>query len=105
MGSGSGWNRGGNGSWNTWIHIAVVFNGATSVTNYINGTAGGWDLATVPNITGANTSNVAYVGGAGGKIATLQVYNTVLTQAQIKQNCLAQEHRFTATAQSICGAP
>ena len=103
---------------NLWNHIAVTIkpgSGNTATGSiYINAgppvTASGLDALTT------NTNNLAYIGYGGTlaptdlakfSIATMQVYNTALTLQQIKQNCLAQEARFTLTpgTGSLCAAP
>lgn len=50
---------------------------------------------------GQESSGYYYTGSMG----PVMVWNTSLSAQQVKQNCLAQEHRFTSTPQSICGSP
>jgi len=92
------------GSTSQWSHVVGVQNG-TSQTLYVNGTSVGTASASVSFSSGA--LNIGQKSGTyfNGKIATLRIYSTSLTQQQVKQNCLAQELRFTSTPQSICAAP
>ena len=79
------------------------------MTLYKNGAlVGGTPTATSIATQNARTLQLGASGGIGGltgKIAIVQVYSRALSINEIKQNCLTQEHRFTATPQSICAAP
>ena len=101
---------------NTWMHVAATITGTTG-TIYVNGSVGTAAQYPNPNSIDAvnvNTSGTAFLGYNAntnaffnGSVALAQIYNTALTQQQIKQNCLAQEARFTATpgTGSLCAAP
>lgn len=100
-------------SLNTWQHIAasITPNGTNAnVAFYINGAAAGIGSTRRPNNL---TRQLNYLGKShwGGdafyqdRYGIARIYNAPLTAQQIKQNCLAQEARFTSTLQSICGAP
>ncbi len=127
--SGSGGGQGGanmaatnSGLSTGWTHVGVVVGGGTG-TIYFNGNVGtsclglcgGWTNLVNPGSVslGTATANSSLIGSynsstfMGGSIAAIQVYNTALTQQQIKQNCLAQEARFTATpgTGSLCANP
>ncbi len=96
----------------TWQQLAGTWDGTTARV-YLNGVLGttatvnGWlpGATTTPTLCiGHNCNGTQYWNAS---IATVQIYNTALTQQQIKQNCLAQEKRFTATPGigSLCSAP
>jgi hypothetical protein len=100
----------------TFHHYAFVFNkgaaAASEAIPYVDGTA----ISYSKRLQSENTNNfgLSYLypmsraqssNFGAGKLGIMRVYNTALTAQQIKQNCLAQEGRFTSTAQSICGAP
>ena len=89
-----------------WHHLVFVGT-STMQTLYIDGSVA---VASPGTYSGISTGSNAYFGGASGTLFTgslgpMMVWNVPLTAAQVKQNCLAQEHRFTATPQSICAAP
>jgi len=82
-----------------WFYITAVKNGSGSSKQvYINGISEGSTSATSaaltanPNIAiGGNTLDSRYFNG---KIANTQIYNRVLTLAEIQQNYNAQKSRF-----------
>lgn len=84
----------------TWIHLAMVFNGTTA-TIYINGSVLG-TITGIANNFGANTGKFrvgatdVFSGGFGlkGFTSIVRVYNAALTQAQVQQNYNAQRARF-----------
>jgi hypothetical protein len=101
-----------------WHHFAgvVTTNTATAAGNnislYIDSASDAATYGPVTNPYGGNSANYPIRLGQRmgtnfytGSIANMQIYNRALSAQEIKQNCLAQEGRFTATAQSICGAP
>ena len=96
----------------TWQQFAGTWDGTTARV-YRNGALGttvtgnGWlpGATTTPTLCIGRSCNGTQYWNAS--IATVQIYNTALTQQQIKQNCLAQEKRFTTTpgTGSLCAAP
>jgi hypothetical protein len=82
-----------------WFYITAVKNGSGSSKQvYVNGISEGSTSATSaaltanPNIAiGGNTLDSRYFNG---KIANTQIYNRVLTLAEIQQNYNAQKSRF-----------
>lgn len=84
-----------------WYHLAAVWNGS-SVTFYINGISDG---TVALSATIVDDGKATYVGGrflgAGtgadafnGNIASVQMYNRVLSASEITQNYNAQKSRF-----------
>ena len=100
-------NAGHNGAWNTvvgtttlslntWYCGAVTFNTTTGWRLYLNGVLEDTDSSTT-TFTGTGDIQVArYQGGNNfsGRIAIAQVYNRVLSDAEILQNFNAQKSRF-----------
>jgi hypothetical protein len=96
----------------SWQQLAGTWDGTTAKV-YLNGALGttvtgnGWlpGATTTPTLCIGRSCNGTQYWNAS--IATVQIYNTALTQQQIKQNCLAQEKRFTTTpgTGSLCAAP
>lgn len=82
-----------------WFYITAVRNGSSSSKQvYVNGISEGSTSATSaaltanPNISiGANSGDSRYFNG---KIANTQIYNRVLTLAEIQQNYNATKSRF-----------
>jgi hypothetical protein len=97
----------------SWAHVGWVFDSNKKTTLYINGSldtsavdnASGQSMGTGNDMIGANYDSGSITKYFNGSISALQLYNAELTAKELKQNCLAQEGRFTSTAQSICGAP
>jgi hypothetical protein len=58
-----------------------------------------------PITVGARSSTGGTTTYYPGSITVIQVYNRNLTAQEVKQNCLAQERRFTNTPTSICSSP
>jgi hypothetical protein len=90
-----------------WHHLAYSFSGTTS-TLYLD--ASQKNTATQTLSTGSSNLYIgSNSGGAGayaqGSIAIVQIYSRDLSANEVKQNCLAQEGRFTSSPQSICGTP
>jgi hypothetical protein len=91
-----------------WHHASYVV-GPSGGTLYVDGT----QVSTLAWIgtPGATSSSLNVVIGnysgnvLPGSLATLQIYDRNLSAQEVKQNCLAQEKRFTNTPQSICAAP
>jgi hypothetical protein len=99
----------------TWHQVAVTYNSAVAggtLLIYRDGNLVAGPVTSVATPAGGNSS-LTQIGAFNssttllfrGSIAAIQVYNSALTLQQIKQNCLAQESRFTNTPQSICAAP
>ena len=93
---------------NTWVHVAVTYNGVggtsanAGVTFYVNGVSQAVTLLdTGTYVAMENLGSLVRIGNradteyAEGSIANLQIYNRVLSQAEIKQNINAQRSRFT----------
>lgn len=79
----------------TWYHTCVTKNGAVA-KNYINGSPIGVDR-TVANPKAAYSSNIYFYeayGGASMQIDGLQVYNRVLSNAEVLQNYTALRGRY-----------
>jgi hypothetical protein len=85
---------------NTWYHAVGTYDGSFRKI-YLNGVLDG-QLATTGNITSTTSSLVIgdYLPGPGatyawnGRIASTQIYNRALTQAEITQNFNALRGRF-----------
>jgi hypothetical protein len=82
---------------NTWQHIGMTMTG-TTVAHYLNGNANGG--GTLSTTVGDNGSSV-YIGNRGdnftdmnGRIASTQIYNRALSQAEVLQNYNAVKSRF-----------
>jgi hypothetical protein len=92
----------------TWSHLVVTMSG-TTVTHYKNASANGSGTLTTTIGDAGRTLRVGtrddLINKFKGSMAISRIYNRALTSQEIKQNCLAQERRFTNTPQSICGAP
>lgn len=95
-----------------WHYLTGVKNG-NSLTVYVDA---GSPATSTASYTGNFTSTHSVQIGAFGtsyyptaSVAIVQIYSSALSLAQIKQNCLAQEPRFTATpypsGSNICGVP
>jgi hypothetical protein len=98
-----------NDSISGWTHIAVVSSSAADMKLYVNGVLK--DTATQTaraRILKSHFLGKKFSCGMNyfiGKLAIFQAYNRALSLEELKRNCLAQEGRFTSTAQSICAAP
>jgi hypothetical protein len=82
---------------NTWYHGAVTFSTTSGFAMYQNGVA----VGTNPSTATFTGGNIVYVGAYNaaqnlltGRVAVAQVYNRVLSQAEITQNFNAQKGRF-----------
>lgn len=84
---------------NTWINACLVFNRASNVVGYINGTSVGSDsiasnagsLATASNLViGAYPSSWWFPG----KISSASIYNRALSSNEIQQNFNAMRGRY-----------
>jgi hypothetical protein len=83
----------------TWNHIVCTYGSGTKKI-YVNGV----QIATQTGITGTipTVTTGLFMGAYGpgtsyfinGRIAVSRVYNTVLTQAEVTQNYIAQKDRF-----------
>jgi hypothetical protein len=97
-----------NGAWSTvnyspgnmtgrWWCGAVTFNTSTGWVLYLNGSVVDTDASTT-TFTGGNAVRIAAYNNASnlfnGKIAVAQVYNRVLSSAEIQQNYNAVKTRF-----------
>jgi hypothetical protein len=94
-----------------WHYLALTRNSSKLLSIYSDT---GTPATATDTMTGATTVDQVRIGdesrntsitNMNGKIAVVHIYNRALTAQELKQNCLAQEGRFTSTAQSICGAP
>ncbi|MBT3984275.1 MAG: hypothetical protein HOE90_23165 [Bacteriovoracaceae bacterium] len=92
-----------------WQHLVFTWDG-TFAFSYLNG------VKSINNDTSTgNTIAVSgwdaflgYINGLDyfeGDMGPMIMYRTNLNDAEVRQNCLAQEGRFTAVPQSICAAP
>ena len=84
-------------SLNTWYFGAVTFNTTTGWKLYVNGTSESTSSSTSTFNGGSEILVGAYGTGSnvfGGRIAIAQVYNRVLSDAEILQNFNAQKSRF-----------
>ena len=83
----------------SWAHITVTHDSGSNVVMYKNGaalttaTAVGSVISGTSNLNiGGDTNNTRYFNGI---IATVMMYNRVLSQAEISQNCKAQQSRYS----------
>ncbi len=70
---------------NTWFYIGVTKNGATA-TSYVNGTSLGTSTVSSPKTRGNAAITLFPYYAAPAQIGCVQVYNNVLTAAQVEQN-------------------
>lgn len=85
-------------SLNSWQHLAVVHSGST-VTFYKNGSAIGSSNSITAPSSGSGTSatignNASGTNNFDGKIASVRLYNSVLTAKQIRQLYDATKGRY-----------
>jgi hypothetical protein len=95
----------------TWTHVVAIYdkNGASNADRarvYINGLdVSEYGSRTVPSVSFSGPFIIGEITGwnrwLSGSIGYLSVYDSVLSDAQIKQNCNALEYRFTA-GDDIC---
>ncbi|MEO5968803.1 MAG: LamG-like jellyroll fold domain-containing protein [Bdellovibrionia bacterium] len=97
---------------NQWNHAAVTYDSTISsgtLKIYKNGA----QVATVNSIAAPTNGKVivgnhlnssgSAVTGMDGSLAVVQIYYRALSAQEIKQNCFAQQGRFSGT--NICAAP
>jgi hypothetical protein len=94
----------------SWHHVAVTYDSAVSggkLTLHKDGKVVGM-ATSISQPIGTGLQIGAYHIGTSlfeGMMATAQIYSRGLSSAEILQNCLMQEKRYTSTAYSICGVP
>lgn len=101
---------------NNYHHIAVVFkaNDLEGLRLFIDGVENASSpVSTIGILSLENNANSLLLGAPtttaaselDGEISVFRLYNSALTVQEIKQNCLAQELRYSSVPQGICTAP
>jgi hypothetical protein len=93
---------------NSWTHLSVTVSGNT-VVHYKNSSTNGSGTYSITRVDSGKTLRIGNRDNLSipfvGSMAAVRIYNRALSAQEIKQNCLAQELRFTNTPQSICAVP
>jgi hypothetical protein len=92
---------------NTWQHIVATVSNAGAVKFYLNAAPNGTGTTRVVTAVTRTSNNIGksnLTGDAyyGGKLSVVRIYNRVLTDQEVKQNCNAQQGRFGITS---CATP